>query len=306
MDRCPAEVWTHIFGLACTDGGVTGCSLSEVSRYFREAVLPVQLDSVALTGGHKMARFASLLHQRESTHRHVRHLYLSRGNSPSRQNNTHVYRILTTVAPDLLTLTSTLSQRRISKESVLCIPFPLLLELSVHGHFTNPDESDEAKMQERLPSLRYLHVLSSCNNATVYTSRAPMLTHLRLSEMFGVDVSLAESLQGCLSGTTSHNQPSPFSPTIQKIILQHSGPIARLKAGVGIAGNAFHLDSSLRTLLDADKDSKFTLLKDDRALEYRRNSRKDWEDRITGGLGCWSEDGKDDQFTRARMKYIGF
>ncbi|KAI0638592.1 hypothetical protein C8Q77DRAFT_442003 [Trametes polyzona] len=48
MSSLPPEILAVIFSLACTDGGSTGCSLSQVSRYFRSVARPVRFQSIAL------------------------------------------------------------------------------------------------------------------------------------------------------------------------------------------------------------------------------------------------------------------
>ncbi|KAI0081535.1 hypothetical protein K474DRAFT_1587422, partial [Panus rudis PR-1116 ss-1] len=62
--QCPAEIWTKIFSFACTDGGYTGCSLSRVSRYFRDASLPVKLQTVSLHGERSACLFLNMLRSR--------------------------------------------------------------------------------------------------------------------------------------------------------------------------------------------------------------------------------------------------
>lgn len=71
------EILSHIFLLACTDGGSTGCALSMVSKYIRETSKPHKYHSVALHGQRQTKAFASVLAHTQSHHRRVVHLFLS-------------------------------------------------------------------------------------------------------------------------------------------------------------------------------------------------------------------------------------
>lgn len=243
MDQCPSELWTRIFGLACTDGGLTGCSVALVSHYFREAVLPVQLSSVSLCGTKKMSAFADLLEQREPAHRRVRHLLLSSASGSHRTtppNNVNdadgadgadeadnvdvvLLRILAAVAPDLLTLTSTLPHRTITEHNTLTATFPLLTELTMYGGLFYPAPSTE-RAHDYFPSLRYLSIPPSYNVLHLYTLRAPKLTHLRLPNWFSMSTELKEALKRFLDGSVDTDEDPgagecPFPSTLQKITI---------------------------------------------------------------------------------------
>lgn len=82
MERCPVEVWQRILSLACTDGGYTGCSLSLVSRFMRDAVEPICFHSVMLIGRERCTAFATLL-DRSTTQKTIRHLFVHWQISPS-------------------------------------------------------------------------------------------------------------------------------------------------------------------------------------------------------------------------------
>lgn len=291
MEKCPSEIWTHIFLLACVDGGLTGCALSLVSHYFREVVLPVQLHSVALKGAGKMSVFSDLLARRAPEHRRVRHLFLTGlakdvATHTAHERSEFSYRILSTVAPELLTFTSTLSQGRVSEHSILRIPFPVLEELTIHGFFLYPDAVSTTEWQDSFPSLRYLHLLSSCNSASFYTSRSPNLTYLRLSDAENMSTPLSTSLLHFLANNVpSREHLAPFPPTLRKVFLQDGRTVRYL----GQAGKI-----RLDTFVKADKERRLVLLEHDyaRMREIMKRGlplRRDWEDRIVGGPGCWKE-----------------
>lgn len=61
MEHCSAEVWGHIFSLACTDGGDTGRSLSLVCKYVRDASSPYKYKTIALRGQKQVQAFATML-----------------------------------------------------------------------------------------------------------------------------------------------------------------------------------------------------------------------------------------------------
>lgn len=71
----PAELWTKIAGLACTDGGLTGCSLSLVSRYMHSAAQPARYHSVLINGDRDADMFASRVDKLSPTSP-IRHLVL--------------------------------------------------------------------------------------------------------------------------------------------------------------------------------------------------------------------------------------
>ncbi|KAH9926843.1 hypothetical protein B0H21DRAFT_137294 [Amylocystis lapponica] len=76
-DQFPAEIWTRIFSLACTDDGSTGRSISLVSTYIHDVSLPIQLQSIALAGHRQLHRFADMLERRPPHLRNVRNLCVS-------------------------------------------------------------------------------------------------------------------------------------------------------------------------------------------------------------------------------------
>ncbi|KZP14826.1 hypothetical protein FIBSPDRAFT_751358 [Athelia psychrophila] len=75
MDHIPT--WTKIFSHACTDSGLTGCSLALVSRFFHAASGPVKLQSVALSGPRRILAFESMLRAAPAHLHRVRFIYLS-------------------------------------------------------------------------------------------------------------------------------------------------------------------------------------------------------------------------------------
>lgn len=273
MDRCPSELWTRIFGLACMesmDGGFTGCSIAHVSRYFHAAVLPVQLYSVALSGAKKTSVFADLLEQREPAHRRVRHLMLSSdpyivyplnnyGSSPDNANNVGdmdvvLSRILVIVAPDLLTLVSTWPHRIITEHNTLDVTFPRLTKLSMSGGLFYPPPITNST-HDYFPSLQYLRIPPS-SIVPLYTSRAPRLTHLQLDDCGRMDREFQQSLQRFLSGFVDIDEVGEplFPSTIQKIMIARNAIFSPPGAGRSTT-TVIHI-----ALLLSDKDHKLEFI----------------------------------------------
>ncbi|KAI0356285.1 hypothetical protein OH77DRAFT_1423910 [Trametes cingulata] len=83
MDSLPVETWQHIFELACTDGGYTGCSLSAVSKRIRAMSASTRFHSVYLVANPRRLPLFAALYQRECERGQggckplLRHLYVA-------------------------------------------------------------------------------------------------------------------------------------------------------------------------------------------------------------------------------------
>ncbi|KZP20270.1 hypothetical protein FIBSPDRAFT_540478 [Athelia psychrophila] len=75
VDWVPIEIWTVIFRLACVGDGRTGCALSRVCKYIRNASAPFRYYSVALKGLASLLLFAELLES--SPNISVTHLFIT-------------------------------------------------------------------------------------------------------------------------------------------------------------------------------------------------------------------------------------
>lgn len=305
----PVELWSQIFSTACLDGGRTACTLSEVSRTVRDIVLPFQLDNAAVIGPAKIIHFAALLRSRqhEPNTCRVRHLFLSylwqgRGwhdaGITKEQYDIALRDIFAITAATLLTLTSTLPQQKVGLESVLCYPFSHLQELTIHGPLFNPIPIDDnVPIQSEFPALRYLHVLSSPENAYIYTSRAPALTHIRFSSLWRFNTDLYEAIDDALqpldnsSESVQQPPPAPFhlSRSVEKILIEtRIVPLAFRQGSEDIRRGPM-----MTTLQRHDKKGKLVLLDPEVALRgpatpSHRIERQEWENRLVGGPGCWN------------------
>lgn len=312
LKTLPIETWTHSFLFACTDGGYTGCSLALVSHHFRRAVLPVQLHSVVLTSTWKTIKFADLLERRLPQHRKVRHLLLAPiyiRTSRLRQTFFDVTldcadfnaldRVFAFIAPDLLTLTSAYPQDVYSLRRMFSATLPSLVELTMHGcdayrgqtvGEASHNNSDTTPPVVWFPSLRYMHILSSAQSCPLLLVHAPTLTHLRLSSAAPLHDSLRNALIVFLRDNTAPDA-RPFPTSLERILIEPRGHLLQ-RIITRTEGLACPPGQYCRALADADTEHKLVLLNSgctqDLLLGVSYDPRKDWEDRMLGGPGCWA------------------
>ena len=304
MNRLPVEVCTRIFSFACVDGGRTGCAIADVCRYFYRAVLPVQLHSVALLGSVKMTIFLTrVLGRRSPAHHRVRHLFLAKSptepasckSSSQPERGDELQRILVLLGPDIITLTTLLSQPENGGASVLCHPFPQLEELTIHGYTSL---STPVKLHDVFPSLQRLHILSALESTRIFMIRAPNLTHLRLCVVWSLPDKMYDALECFLSGGESGAMEGtselgdggspPFPPSLESVVLALQVDPDKLRVGY-----PSRVDSrAVRRLQESDHEGKLWVidqrLDDDFCKAPSAIPRRNWEDRIVGKGGCWA------------------
>ena len=235
MNTCTKEVLSFIFAEACTDDGLTGRSLSLVSKHIRDTSRRYALQSVALHGSHQLFAFASLLENANPEDRSsVRHLYITDRrrawieNLPGQDRDQeagwsfqHAYaypqprknrplpkhcfsailRILTAVAPTLETLTILLFDRYTEQPlSHPTLSLPKLRELTVHGSsLTHTGMQAESEFVQCL-ALRRLHIIQDFSlrgsMPKVVTRLAPLLTHLRISRFVANQTASGDVVRG--------------------------------------------------------------------------------------------------------------
>jgi hypothetical protein len=76
MELCPTEIWHEIFALACTDTGLTGRSLSLVSKQFNDISGPFKYQSLAITRWRQLVAFAEIFPQLPDSHKKIRYLFI--------------------------------------------------------------------------------------------------------------------------------------------------------------------------------------------------------------------------------------
>lgn len=76
MERCPPEIHSEIFALACTDDGRTARTLSEVNTYIRAVAAPFYFSTLSVSGPEQARALLQLLDTPTHTTRPIHHLFL--------------------------------------------------------------------------------------------------------------------------------------------------------------------------------------------------------------------------------------
>ena len=75
-ETCPSEIWHGIFALACTDTGLTGRSLSLVSRQFHDISEPLKYQSIAITRWRQLIAFSQIYPQLPELQKTIKYLFI--------------------------------------------------------------------------------------------------------------------------------------------------------------------------------------------------------------------------------------
>ncbi|GJE99326.1 hypothetical protein PsYK624_155800 [Phanerochaete sordida] len=186
MECCPTELWLKIAGLACTDGGRTGCALSLVSREMRALVGPVRFTSISLTTEEQLHAFSALLSSPGTdSSPTIRHLlvYLETQAEHGSDLDTSsidsaLCHVLSVAAPTVVTL----AVHGIRFDLIPPrLPFPSLHDLSIDS-----TDYSTSLTSPHFTTTRRLHIVRRTfpphpdfwPDLTRFT---PLLTHLRLS-----------------------------------------------------------------------------------------------------------------------------
>lgn len=316
MERVPLELWREIFSKACTDKGFTGCSLSLVSKFFREASAAVKLQSVALMGPPNIIAFESMLIGQPENLRHVQYLYISWAPWPDRvsggtMNNKEqdelglmmdsaIQSILTTVAGAVKVLE--LHAYRFMPGEMPPIPFPHLTHLASDGYPLRRSHNHfEASDSPIFPNLRRWHFMQPLNGYSdvdlvdCISKFAPLLTHLRISGV-GLEDRLHVELATALN---IKNIKKPYRSSIAEMMLSlkelYIKPSSYPHSGFcGTDDDAYDGLVEFLKELNSFEDDRFVLLEPYRRKEERRQAltTADWEAAINGEDGCWSLRGR--------------
>ena len=73
---CPTEIWHKIFALACTDTGITGQSLSLVSKHFHIISQLFKYQSITITQWRQLIAFAQTFSQLLDDQKRIKYLYI--------------------------------------------------------------------------------------------------------------------------------------------------------------------------------------------------------------------------------------
>lgn len=188
----PIELLDWIAFLACTDGGSTGCSLSQVSRYVRCATQRHRYRSVALLGKDKVLSFHRTAADLE-TKPLVRHLFIAELITSLETNELHdtlalekaISAIITPAAPVLLTLTIHLPPDLFDTIRPFTSALPRLINLACPP-LKNHHIGGSCRQNPIFPALRRLHIVPYRSTPgrgfwDLLASSAPLLCHLRLT-----------------------------------------------------------------------------------------------------------------------------
>ncbi|KAM5543496.1 hypothetical protein V8D89_002747 [Ganoderma adspersum] len=298
MDACPNEILSLIFAETCTDDGLTGRSLSLVSRRIRDASRRYALQSVALHGSHQLFAFASLLDKANPEDRGtLRHLYITdrrrawveylpgqdrdawffqyiheqphMSRSTRKHSFSAILRILTTVAPTLETLTLLLFDRYTEQPlSHPTVSLPKLRELTVHGSsLTHTGMQAESEFVQCL-ALRRLHVIQDFelrgSMPKAVARLAPLLTHLRISRLVTNRISSGDLVHGLEHMLQQDDLASTgFPPTLQCVLIQmlQQGPHDQAGQGGAVRVLASVMAQLLKHVAMRDVRGRIVLLK---------------------------------------------
>ncbi|KAM5541399.1 hypothetical protein V8D89_004953 [Ganoderma adspersum] len=228
MEDCSNEILGRIFTEACTDDGLTGRSLSLVSRRIRCASRRYALRSVALYGNHQLSAFASLLDQVDDDPRQVCHLYLtdrrrvqtaeyppgqageqwlqehieglSTNDIPPMYFPSTILRILTALGPTLQTLALLLFHHYDEPIFSDALHVPELRDLTIHSStLVRTTRLGPPPAPPKCPSLQRLHIiqdfpLGHAPAQVVSGLSPPLLTHLRPSRVLSDDTATEDGI----------------------------------------------------------------------------------------------------------------
>ncbi|RPD66574.1 hypothetical protein L226DRAFT_566986 [Lentinus tigrinus ALCF2SS1-7] len=293
MHTLPVELITRIAFLACTDGGLTACSLSLVCRFFRAAARPARFHTVAFDGPslHPLRTFLSVYREEQTddpiSYPKVHHLFISTFPLKGGQltPNLHapeayaseVSTLLDVVAPTLETLACIGFRRSIPDLATLGIIFPALEELTICD-IPNPFPLDlhvHDVSRPFFPALRRLHKWNRSIEPR-WAAYAPGLTHIRLSELNPIDFPF-----GPIPSDDTY-------PSLNQVIVQ-----PRLPYGI-ITSRVIKISWKPRSeahtsvtvyIVPVEEGSQRSTAMFKRCC---RITRRQWLARVEGHPGCWA------------------
>lgn len=325
MFTLPIEIRREICALSCTDGGLTGRSLSLVSHMFHDISVEYKLQSIALFGSTQLDAFLQVLHAHPPHLRRVRNLLITGNGKPTEElegeefqdDNTFAVisrdtlcQLLEITSPSLQTLTVATHMSPFIHKEAFCIPtaLPSLVELTLLGSMNHPSHRKYASFVAG--GLRRLHVACDIRSplrsklARSLTRIAPNLTHLRFSnlESLGGFGTLKHDLSQAVSfwndRETPQNARERWFATLQMVAIQRA-PFSNPFFEVFPDHDGEYTQDTrfLEDLVEKDSSGKLIVLPlDSRTFKGRWDSRPSrklrdawgqWLDRCEGGAGCW-------------------
>ncbi|KAI9064140.1 hypothetical protein FKP32DRAFT_1591551 [Trametes sanguinea] len=327
---CPLEILQHIFELACTDGGFTGCSLACTSKAVRAAARATRFHSVIIDASPQRLQTFLALHTRqrstsppESDGSRVRHLHITLPCVPHAALLApcfdHTRRLLQAVADDLYTLVIRDYPRPLAIPMptfpIIDRPFPVLQELTVVPLSTPSILADKDVVGPLFPVATHLHLIpSNCTHRALsissWLSHAPRSSHLRVPNIdYSYPQKVIQDLRavlGCApelpAGLDESTQPPQHQrithPHLRRVILRgRAPPFPGGLCGGQRASIRYELFTRwLDKLADCPvyDGLKIVSLKpygrEPTLDEWCRAVKGQWLDRMVGGAGCWEEE----------------
>ncbi|KAI0737689.1 hypothetical protein C8Q80DRAFT_297665 [Daedaleopsis nitida] len=323
MDKLAFELLEEIFTLACTDGGHTGCSLSLVSKYIRDASRTSRFYSISLVSGsaRQLAQFCQCF----STTREaavgltprIRHLCISSAHRevevkarPKEHEdgeqqgfNEDVSFLFRIVAPHLHTLTLIHGHRPWPQElrlpKITTLSFPLLEELMIVGSGMRYAPTDGildggcSDSSPQLPQLVRLHLTFTSSGLRTgldfqrWAARAPHITHLRISNLDYYSSTVLANLKVFIE--SDDQEACPFA-NLQHILMQPCGPPTQLHCLNSYIAHVNYVSMLDRMCQNAKRPLK--LVKPEKRTKdtenrFRMAAKREFLDRLNGGSGCW-------------------
>lgn len=292
-----------IFRLACTDDGMTGCSLSLVSKRFGTISNPVEYQSAAVHGIKSLCALLKVLQRQAPINRQVRYLLITKCPRRKRMEDTSATKedievLLNLVAPTLETLA--IDNEEAASHWPESLPYPALRDLmlpmhSIHRVFRAGSPA--------FPALRRLHLfaeaarISHCLRGII--AFTPRLQALRSSGP-QQDLHLPERVASIIGLTLcpARNDPpellKPHLKSLKEVIVETMQSISTGQCGTGSRSHGVMVAGLLR-LDSMTRDSGPRVMFVPQQHGYARSHLvADWMDVVGAGDGCWAvalEDG---------------
>lgn len=293
MDTLPVEIHSYICGFACTDDGKTARSLGLTSKYYRVVTLPLQFQSIAVSGRFQICELERRLQKIRPHLRRVRNLFIADGvedNNPAERSAPYITRLLGLVSLSVESLTLHCDNPRTST-SLLAFLFglhyPNLRELTVVGYYPFPH------VPNAMPRLKYLHLNGNRNPHGLLQmggldAVCPELTHLRISGLSRATAFAAELVEALTSDGASDALFSAKLPqNVRHVVVQPGSPVPASGKFMSARLSDDCMMDQLESLVgdeEVKRGVKYTLLKRSECGDVAVTSKRRW---MENSGKCW-------------------
>lgn len=298
MVQFPVEIWDMVFRLACQDGGSTGRSLAQVSRYIRHISASVQYFSLTIRGAKQVESFLAMVDQAPPDSVRIQHLFITLPEENFIDNDdltATLRRFYSGPASQLQTLFSSVNGGFNWEWLRAVLPFESLLHLEscavVHtgvDHHLYFDSLLGSQTEEaHFPRLRRFHVSTMDQpnfNSARLTTRVPHLSDAILTGVlpatYFMDMTarsaIIEILGKCFEDLSSKIRRYTFNVSIK-------GATPAIVEAFQQCAEALQKEAE-KIKPDAQLSMKYVPDFYNEACAYA-----DWLDIIEGGDGCWKQ-----------------